>query len=46
MFRYNIAALQGDAEQMERVVALARGKRGAEHPVANAEALALARLAG
>ena len=28
---------------MDRVVALAKGKHGAEHPVANAEALALAR---
>ena len=44
MFRFNIAALQGDKEQMDRVVALAAGKRGTEHPVANAEALALARL--
>ncbi len=44
VFRFNIAALQGDKEQMDRVVALAAGKRGTEHPVANAEALALARL--
>jgi eukaryotic-like serine/threonine-protein kinase len=42
MTRYNIAALKGDQDQMDRVVALAKGKR-AEHPVANAEALALAR---
>jgi tetratricopeptide (TPR) repeat protein len=43
MLRYNIAVLKGDKDQMDRIVALARGKRGAEHPVANLEALALAR---
>ena len=41
--RYNIAVLKGDKDQMERIVALAKGKRGAEHSVANVEALALAR---
>ena len=41
--RYNIAVLKGDTDQMDRVVALAKGIRGAEHPVANVEALALAR---
>ena len=41
--RYNIAVLKGDKDQMDRVVALAKGKPGAEHPVAHAEALALAR---
>jgi len=40
---YNIAVLKGDREQMGRIVALAKGKHGAEHAVANAEALALAR---
>jgi len=43
MLRYNIAVLKGDKDQMDRIVALARGQRGAEHPVANLEALALAR---
>ncbi len=43
MIRYNIAVLKGDQDQMDRVVALARGKHGAEHRVAHAEALALAR---
>jgi len=43
VLRYNIAALKGDKDQMDRVVALAKGKHGAEHPVAHAEALALAR---
>ncbi len=41
--RYNIAVLKGDKDQMDRVVALAKGKRGAEHRMAHAEALALAR---
>ena len=43
LLRYNIAALKGDKDQMEQVVALAKGKRGAEHWVAHEEALALAR---
>ena len=43
VIRYNIAVLKGDKDQMDRIVALAKGKRGAEHSVANAEALALAR---
>jgi tetratricopeptide (TPR) repeat protein len=43
VLRYNIAALKGDQEQMDRAVGLARGKRRAEHWVANEEALALAR---
>jgi eukaryotic-like serine/threonine-protein kinase len=43
VLRYNIAALKGDQDEMDRAVALARGKHGAEHPVAHAEALALAR---
>ena len=41
--RYNIAVLKGDKGQMDRVVALAKGKPGVEHPVTHAEALALAR---
>jgi serine/threonine protein kinase/tetratricopeptide (TPR) repeat protein len=40
---YNIAVLKGDKDHMDRIVALAKGKHGAEHPVAHAEALALAR---
>jgi tetratricopeptide (TPR) repeat protein len=43
MFRYNIAVLKGDKDQTDRIAALAKGKRGAEHRVVNAEALALAR---
>jgi tetratricopeptide (TPR) repeat protein len=41
--RYHIAVFKGDTDQMRRIVALAKGKAGAEHAVANAEALALAR---
>ena len=43
MRRYSIAVLKSDTNQMDRIVALAKGIRGAEHPVANLEALALAR---
>jgi eukaryotic-like serine/threonine-protein kinase len=43
VMRYNIAVLKGDKDQMDRVGGLARGKHGAEHRVAHAEALALAR---
>ena len=43
IIRYHIAVLKGDKGQMDRIVALAKGKHGAEHSVANAEALALAR---
>jgi tetratricopeptide (TPR) repeat protein len=43
VMRYNIAVLKGDSDQIGRVVALAKGKRGAEHRVAHAEAVALAR---
>jgi eukaryotic-like serine/threonine-protein kinase len=42
VYRYNIAFLKGDDRQMNQVVAMAKGRRGAEHWVANAEALALA----
>jgi serine/threonine protein kinase/Tfp pilus assembly protein PilF len=41
--RYNIALLKGDKDQMDRMLALAKGKHGAEHMMAHAEALALAR---
>jgi eukaryotic-like serine/threonine-protein kinase len=40
---YNIAVLKGDKDQMDRMVALAKGKQGAEPALANAEALGLAR---
>jgi eukaryotic-like serine/threonine-protein kinase len=43
VIRYNIAALTGEKDQMDRAVALASGKHGAEYWVAHAEALALAR---
>ena len=43
LFGYNLAVLMGDKGQMDRTVALAKGIRGAEHPLANAEALALVR---
>jgi len=41
--RYNIALLTADKDQMDRAMARATGKRGAEHRMAHAEALALAR---
>jgi serine/threonine protein kinase/tetratricopeptide (TPR) repeat protein len=41
--RYHIALLKGDRDQVDRAVARAKGKRGAQHHLANAEALALAR---
>ncbi len=43
VLRYNIAFLQGDKDQMDRLVALAKGKHEAEHGLANSEALTLAR---
>ena len=43
VMRYNIAMLKGDRDQMDRVVALAKGKHGGEHRLAHAQALALAR---
>jgi serine/threonine protein kinase/tetratricopeptide (TPR) repeat protein len=43
VMRYNIALLNGDQEQMDRAVGLAKGKQGAEHGLAHAEALGLAR---
>jgi serine/threonine protein kinase/tetratricopeptide (TPR) repeat protein len=43
IYRYNIAWLNGDDQQMHQAVAMVRGKRGlVEHWLANAEALALA----
>ena len=43
VMRYIIAVLGGDNEQMDREVALAKGKQGAEYRLAHTEALALAR---
>jgi serine/threonine protein kinase/tetratricopeptide (TPR) repeat protein len=43
VIRYNIAVSKGDQDQMDRLMALAKGKPAAEHPMAHAEALALAR---
>jgi serine/threonine protein kinase/tetratricopeptide (TPR) repeat protein len=43
VIRYNIALLQGDQEQMRQAARLARGHPRAEHWMAHAEALALAR---
>ena len=40
---YNIALLKDDNDQVDRVVARAKGKHRAEHRVTHAEALALAR---
>jgi tetratricopeptide (TPR) repeat protein len=42
VLQYYIAFLKSNKEQMDRVTALAKGKRGAEHRLANSEALALA----
>jgi eukaryotic-like serine/threonine-protein kinase len=41
--RYTIASLRGEKGQMDRAVALAKGKREAERRVANSEALVSAR---
>jgi hypothetical protein len=43
LLRYTIALLAGDQDQMDRIAARAKGKRGAKHQTAHAEALALAR---
>ena len=43
VLRYNLAVLKADQEQMDRAVALARGKRRAEHWMAHEQAVALAR---
>ena len=42
-FGYNLALLKGDKQQMDRIVAMAKGTRVAEHWLANCEALALVR---
>jgi serine/threonine protein kinase/tetratricopeptide (TPR) repeat protein len=43
VYRYNMAFMKGDTEQMDRVVALAKGKRLAEHWLMNSRALVHAR---
>ena len=43
LIRYTIAVLKSDRDQMARIAAVAKGLHAAEHPVANVEALALAR---
>ena len=43
VIRWILAFIRGENDQRDLIVALAKGKRGAEHMVANAEALALAR---
>jgi serine/threonine protein kinase/tetratricopeptide (TPR) repeat protein len=43
VMRYNIALLKGDRDEMNRAAARAKGKRGAEHRLAHADTLALAR---
>jgi tetratricopeptide (TPR) repeat protein len=43
MFRYNLAFLKGDQEQMDKAVVLSRGMRRVEPWMAHAQALALAR---
>jgi serine/threonine protein kinase/tetratricopeptide (TPR) repeat protein len=43
VMRYSIAVLRDDPGLMDRAMALTKGKRGAEHPMAHAEALALVR---
>jgi tetratricopeptide (TPR) repeat protein len=43
LMRYNIALLKGDRDQMDRIVAQVKGKPGAEHRLAHAQALDLAR---
>ena len=43
VYRYNVAFLTGDKEQMDQAVALAKGKRGAEHWMTHSQALVLAR---
>jgi serine/threonine protein kinase/tetratricopeptide (TPR) repeat protein len=43
MLQYNLAALRGDREQMDRIAGSARGNRADGHWIAHAEALALAR---
>ena len=42
LLRYEVALVQGDRAQMDRLVGLAKGKQGTEHRLAHAEALGLA----
>ena len=43
LMRYNMAVFKGDRDRMDRAVALARGKPGAEYRMIHAQALTLAR---
>jgi tetratricopeptide (TPR) repeat protein len=43
MLQYNLAALKGDGEQMDRIAGSAKGNRAAGHWIAHAESLAVAR---
>ena len=43
VYAYSIGVPQGEKEQMDRAVAQAKGKRAAEHRVANSQALVAAR---
>jgi tetratricopeptide (TPR) repeat protein len=43
LIRYEIAVLEGDQGQMDRIAALAKGKQGTEQRLTHAEALSLAR---
>src|SRR5262249_18260984 len=43
VFRYTMAALKGDRDQMDRLAALAKGNHAEEHRLIQAEALASAR---
>ena len=43
VLRYTIAVVQGDKDQMDRILAAAKGTHGAAYLMAHAEALALAR---
>jgi len=43
VLQYNMAVIKGDMDQADRVVTMAKGKRGAEHWLLHTEALALAR---
>ena len=44
IYRYNIAFIKSDNEQMDRAVAMAKGKRLGEHWVTNSQALVQARF--
>jgi tetratricopeptide (TPR) repeat protein len=43
VYPYNLAFLKGDQAQMNQVVAMAKGKHGAEHWITHSEALVMAR---